>query len=186
MEVPKTITKYLPLLLIVALVLFGIVWRLMPHVPNFAPIGAIALIAGLALGWKKSLWVVLGIMLISDLVVGFYPGMQWTWLSFLLIVGFGLHVKKLAPHWRIPAGVLGSSGLFFIVSNFGTWIASGMYSLDFAGLIQCYVMALPFLKATLLSDLLFTTLLLTAYEAVTMYHFRPFGLVSMNTHSWSE
>lgn len=168
MEVPKTINKHLSVIIAVALIVVGIAWRLLPHIPNFAPIGAIALIASLALGWKKSLWVVMGVMIISDLLIGFYPGIEWTWLSFLFIAGFGLTIKKLAPHWRIPVGALGASGLFFIVSNFGTWIASGMYSLDLTGLMQCYVMALPFLRATLLSDLLFTTVLLLGYEVVCM------------------
>lgn len=164
MEVPKTINKQLVVAAVAALVLFAIAWRLTPHTPNFAPVSAIALILGATLGWRTSLLAVLLIMGLSDLAIGGYTGMEWTWLGFGLIVGLGYAIKNLPAAWRVPVGALGASGLFFIVSNFGTWLASGMYTPDLAGLVQCYAMALPFLKATLLSDLTFTTLLFAAYE----------------------
>lgn len=167
MEVPKIITKHASLLFIIALIAFGIIWRLSPHIPNFAPISAIALIAGLALGWRQSLWTVAGVMVISDVIIGFYPGILWTWLSFALIICLGLAIKSLPAYWRAPIGALSASLVFFLVSNFGTWVASGMYSHTVAGFVQCYVMALPFLKATLLSDFFFITIALIAYEAVS-------------------
>ncbi len=169
MEVPKAVNRYPVAAVVLSLISFGIAWRLFPHLPNFAPIGAIALIVGMMLGWRKSLLVVMAIMAISDYVIGFYPGMQWTWLSFGLVACFGLLIRNLSLAWRIPLGVFGTSGVFFLVSNFGTWISSGMYSLDVPGLMQCYYMALPFLRATLLSDLLFVTLLLTVHEVFMEY-----------------
>ena len=169
MEVPKAVNKYLVAAVVMCLISLGIAWRLMPHFPNFTPIGAIALTVGMALGWRKSLLVVMAIMVISDYVIGFYLGMQWTWLSFGLIAGLGLLTRNLSLAWRIPLGVFGTSGLFFLVSNFGTWISSGMYSLDVPGLMQCYYMALPFLRATLSSDLLFVTLLLIVHEVFMEY-----------------
>jgi hypothetical protein len=49
--------------------------------------------------------------------------------------------------------------LFFAASNFAVWAFSGMYSLDFAGLTQCYVAALPFLQNTVAGDLFWTAVL---------------------------
>lgn len=164
MEVPKTLNKHLLLAIVASLILFGIAWRLTPHTPNFAPISAIALALSMILGWRKSLLAILVVMAVSDLVIGGYSGMQWTWLGFGLVVALGHSIKHLPVAWRIASGALGASVLFFVVSNFGTWISSGMYSLDLAGLIQCYSMALPFFKTTLVSDLLFTATLLTGYE----------------------
>lgn len=169
MEVSKTIEKYSVVAVVLCIISFGIAWRLVPHFPNFAPIGAIALIAGMTLSWRKSLLVVMATMIVSDLVIGFYTGMYWTWLSFGLIATLGLLMKHRSLAWRIPLGALGASGLFFVVSNFGTWVASGMYSLDLAGLMQCYLMAIPFLRATVLSDIFFVMLSLTAYEVVMRY-----------------
>ena len=92
--------------------------------------------------------------------------MEWTWLGLGLIAGVGVAVRRLPLLWRIGAGALGASLTFFVASNFGTWLTSGMYSHDIAGLIQCYVAALPFLRTTIVSDLLFSGLLLSAYEVV--------------------
>lgn len=167
MEVPKTVNRHIILIAAASLILFGISWRLSPHVPNFAPIGAIALVASMALGWRTSLLVVAAILMVSDFFIGFYPGAEWTWLGFGLIAGFGFLIRKVPFVWKLPAGTFGASGIFFIVSNFGTWVASGMYSHDPAGLVQCYVMALPFLRATLMSDVIFTAALLAVYGGAT-------------------
>lgn len=169
MEISKTINNYWPIALALGLILFGIGWRLVPHLPNFAPIGAIALLAGVALGWRTALWLTLSMLVISDFLIGFYTGIQWTWLGFGLIIGLGIVVKKMPSLWRVPIGALGASIVFFIVSNFGTWLVSGMYSHDFAGLIHCYTAALPFFRATLLSDLSFGALLLGTYEIARVY-----------------
>src|SRR5690606_24579798 len=99
-EVPKTITKHWKLLLVVALIVFGVVWRLVPHIPNFAPIGAIALLGGTALGWRYAVWLPLSVMMISDVFLGFYGGIHWTWISFMVIVGFAYSLKKLSVVWR--------------------------------------------------------------------------------------
>lgn len=170
MEVSKIINKHLAVAIVLALALFGVGWRLTPHIPNFAPIGAIALIAGQILGWRKSLAVTLAIMVISDAMIGFYQGMWWTWLGFGLIASFGFFIKSLPLAWRISVGAVGASGLFFIVSNFGTWLSSGMYSLDLAGLVECYTMALPFLRATILSDFVFIAVFVGLFEAVVTFH----------------
>lgn len=173
MEIPKTVAKSLTAALVLALVFLGILWRLTPHIPNFAPVSALALLGGMTLGWRKSIVVVLAAVAVSDFLIGFYPGMQWTWLGFGLIACLGMLIKNVSLAWRIPLGAFGASVLFFLVSNFGTWIASGMYSLDISGFIQCYIVALPFFRATLASDLLFTTLLLSAYEAYALAKPKP-------------
>ena len=59
---------------------------------------------------------------------------------------------------------IGSSLLFFIVTNFGVWISGTMYTLDLNGLIACYVMALPFYKGTLLGFVTYSTFLFGVLE----------------------
>lgn len=169
MEIPETLKNRRVLIFVSLLVLLGITWRLVPHLPNFAPIGAIALVTGMILGWRQSVLAVVVVMAVSDLVIGSYSSMPWTWLGLGLIGGVGVLARKLPSLWRAPVGALGASSLFFIVSNFGTWLASGMYSHDLAGLVQCYVMALPFFRATLLSDLVFGMLLMAVYAVFIGY-----------------
>jgi hypothetical protein len=56
----------------------------------------------------------------------------------------------------LPVGAVTGSFLFFVVSNFGAWLDPQMgYEKSASGLLQCYLMGLPFWRATLASDLFF-------------------------------
>ncbi|MBI4051984.1 MAG: hypothetical protein HY400_05720, partial [Elusimicrobia bacterium] len=71
----------------------------------------------------------------------------------------GVWLSKHRKPGTILFACLASSLLFFTVTNFGTWLAGGLYTKDFSGLIACYTAAIPFYRNTLLGDLLFTGLL---------------------------
>lgn len=145
--------------LAVVLVAIGVIFRLLPHEANFAPVAALSLLAGALLGWRYALAVPLGIMLISDLFIGFYSSMMFTWLAFLAIALYGSLFQKSGFGKRVILGPLGSTVIFYIVSNFGVWVSSGMYSHTLAGLAECFYMAIPFMRATLLSDLVYSGIL---------------------------
>ena len=172
MEIPKVITNNkLAALLLAGIVLFGISWRLMPHVPNFAPIDAIALLGGTLLTWRKAIILPLVTMVLSDLALGLYVGFEWTWLSIVLVAFVGIAIKHLPLAWRISIGAVGGGLMFFAISNFGVWLTSGMYAHTFIGIVNCYVMAVPFFRATLISDVVFATVLLSAAEYATATQF---------------
>lgn len=181
MEISKIINKRLVVFTLLCLFTIGLGWRLAPHMPNFAPIGAIVLFGSVLLGWRITLWLLIAILLFSDIVIGFYAGIEWTWLGFGLIIVIGNIIKRTPLLWRIPVGALGSSIVFFIVSNFGTWVASGMYSHDIAGLIQCYTMGLPFFRVTVLSDVFFYSVFLGVYKVVVYYKYKRYSFVPAKT-----
>ena len=54
--------------------------------------------------------------------------------------------------------------LFFVVTNFGTWLVSGMYPLSASGLAACYVAAIPFFQNTVAGDLFYATLLFGGFR----------------------
>ena len=168
MEIRKPIPVNISLLIGAALVVLGVALRLVPHVPNFAPIGAIALFGGAILGWRYALWLPLSAMMLSDLIIGFYPGIEFTWASFLMIAVVGLALKNKGLLTKIGIGGLSSATIFFVVSNFGVWVSSGMYTHTLTGFINCYVMALPFFRATLMSDLFYGAVLF-GLQAVAVY-----------------
>ena len=172
MEVRK-LTVSTSLLIGIALVVLGVTLRLVPHIPNFAPIGAIALFGGAILSWRIALWLPLVVMFISDVILGFYQGIEFTWLGFLLVAVFGMLLSRRGFLARISLGVLGIGIIFFIVSNFGVWLTSGMYSHTWAGLVQCYYMALPFFRMSFLSDMFYSVVLFGGYEMVTRLVRRP-------------
>lgn len=153
------------ILLIVALVAFVVLFRLIPHPANFAPVGALALLGGFVLPRKHAVWLPLSAMAISDLIIGTHNLMLWTWGSFALIafLSSAYASKRSIGAPAVFVGAIGSGLLFFIVTNFGVWLMSGMYTPTVSGLIQCYYNALPFFRNTLLGDVFFSASFYAAY-----------------------
>ena len=149
--------------LILALVAAMVAFRLFPHPENFAPIGAFALIAGFHLGKRYALWVPFAVLFVSDLVLNHwygYAAFHWPrlidWAAFLLIGLGALAVRERS--WKPKLALTFATPFFFYgVSNFGVWLTglnlAGLpYAKNLAGLAECYVAGLPFLRGTVLGD----------------------------------
>ena len=156
-------------LLVICLVGLVVAARLIPHAPNFTPIVAAALFAGTVFR-SRSLAVALPIaaMLLSDLVIGLE---DWriravVYAALVLPVCLGLWGRRFRPIVALLPLAVSSSLLFFAASNFAVWAFSGMYSLDFGGLVHCYVAALPFLQNTVLGDVAWTAALFGSWWLV--------------------
>ena len=153
------------LLVALAIALAG---RLIPHPPNFAPIGALALFAGIYLSQKNkwALLLPLAVLFLTDLAIGFYDTklMLLVYGSFLFYGVFGLLIKDKKNFGTITLATLAGSFLFYLITNFGVWAFSPMYAPTLDGLMLSYTMGLPFLKYTLLGDLFFIGMFVGAYE----------------------
>jgi hypothetical protein len=152
--------KLSPFILPLGLVMLTVLARLVPHAPNLAPIAAIALLSGSLYSFPRSLILPLGAMALSDAIIGFSP---WpitlaVYGSFALTTLLGAFLRQ-RNFWKVPVAALASSLLFYIITNFVVWLTSGMYQPTFAGLIYCYVNALPFLKNTITGDIIYTVVL---------------------------
>jgi hypothetical protein len=77
------------------------------------------------------------------------------------VLGFALRGRVTAL--RVGALSVAGSLLFFLVTNFGVWLGSGMYPKTAAGLAAAYVAGLPFLQNTLAGTLFFATVLFGAF-----------------------
>lgn len=150
-----------------ALIFAGILLRLMPHAANFAPIGAIAIFGGAVLDKKIAWWLPLAIMVASDLIIGLHSAVLFTWGAFALIGLYGMLLRDQKTLPKILFGALGSGVIFYIVSNFGVWAASGMYAHTLQGLTDCYLAAIPFFRTSLLADLVYCSALFVAYALAT-------------------
>ena len=143
--------------------------RLVPHPPNFTPIGAMALFSGAYLGRRGLAFVApLGALLLSDALLGFYSGMEFQYLSVALIVLLGWVALSRLSVLRLGVAAVASSALFFAISNFGVWLVSGMYSHSLGGLGACYAAAIPFFQNTVAGDLFYTTLLFGGFRVVEL------------------
>jgi hypothetical protein len=149
--------------LAVALVVFGVAMRILPHPANLAPVGAIALFGGAVLPKRLSWWLPLAVMLLSDVYLGFYHGIAFTWAAFLLVGVYGMSLRKRSNWFRVPFGAMGSAVIFFVVSNFGVWAQGQLYAHTWDGLVQCYTMALPFFRNTFFGDFVYAWLLFGLY-----------------------
>jgi hypothetical protein len=148
------------LVALLSAILLAAALRLVPHPPNFTPIGAMALFSGAYFGRRGLAFVApLAAMLLSDAVIGFYSGMQYTYGAVVLVVLVGWAARSRFGVASVAAGTVATSVLFFVVSNFGTWLSSGMYAHSFAGLAACFTAAIPFFQNTVAGDICYATLL---------------------------
>ncbi len=134
--------------------------RFIPHPPNFTSLLALSFYIPVFLGLRY-LPILLISFAITDIVIGYHSGTHWTWGSVLLI---GLISPFFARNikFRISGALLGTC-IFFAVTNFGVW-ASGMYSYTYAGIIECYILALPFFSYSLISTLFFSLIIESVYH----------------------
>lgn len=163
------------ILFALVLILFAAFSRLIPHGPNFTPVISIALFAGAYLQKRFAFLIPLVAMLMSDLLIGFYSpvSMAFVYGSLLLTVALGIMMQEKTSTTRIGGLSLAGSILFFVLTNFGVWvIPNSIYPRTFAGLVECYVMAIPFFGNTLLSALIYSGLMFGAYKAAERYVFK--------------
>jgi hypothetical protein len=138
-----------------SIILLAVVARLIPHAPNFAPIGGLALFSGSHFKKKIALLIPLSAMFISDIFLGFHKTVPYVYISFIIIALIGGLIKN--NKWQsLMLASLTSSVLFFLITNFGVWATGSMYQKNLDGLIQSYVMGLPFFRNTLISDLFYS------------------------------
>ena len=149
-------------MLALIIISFGIFSRLIVHAPNFTPVLSMAFLGGMYLKGRQAVWVPLALMVISDLIIGFYPMMVLTWGSIVLISVLGLWLKERKNFVTILGGSIASAVIFFIVSNFGAWLS--LYPHTMNGLQQCYILAVPFFRSTLVSTAVYSLVFYVGYE----------------------
>lgn len=164
--------------IITGFILFAALARLLPHAYNFTPLGAIALFGAAYFPRKKWAFIIPIIALwLSDLFLNNYvyasyyegftlftSGFLYIYGAFALIVILGIYLLKKVTLPRVAGGALGGAVIFFIVSNFGVWIASPLYPLTLEGLIMCYTAAIPFFHYTLAGNVIYCSVLFGGYE----------------------
>jgi len=162
-------TNHSRLIALVTAIVAAAALRLVPHPPNFTPIGAMALFSGAYLGRKALAFAApLGALLLSDVVLGFYHGQATVYFSVALIVMIGMVALSRVSPLRVGAAAILSSVLFFVVTNFGMWLFSGFYPHTIAGLETCYVAAIPFFQNTIAGDLFYATLLFGGFRVAEL------------------
>jgi hypothetical protein len=167
----------------VMVVCSAIVMRLVPHIPNFAPMTAAALFGAAYLPKRYVFLVPLVALAVSDYLLlyinpfsaqifnfshiqpvsaMFNSTTAWVWGSFMVSALLGLALRKNPGSIRIGSVTILASLQFYLITNFGVW-AAGAYARNLSGLGASYVAGLPFLSWTLAGDLFYTAAFFSLY-----------------------
>jgi hypothetical protein len=149
------------IILLAILVAIAAVSRLVPHPPNFAPIGAMALFGGAYFTDRRIAFILpLAALFLSDLVLGLHVLVPVVYGSFAINVLLGRWLRKRKRLVPVALATLLGSVQFFVVTNFACWLL--WYPHTWAGLMTCYVAAIPFFQNTLMGDAFFVGVLFGA------------------------
>jgi hypothetical protein len=163
---------------IILLIVVGAVYRIFPDRPwGFAPQVAMALFAGAVIRDKKWAFAVpIFSMFVSDLLYqflyvqgwsdrpGFYAGQLTNYVLFMGITLLGMLMKRVTV-MNVLAYSLIAPTVFFLCSNFATWLAGGGYQRPktFEGLMMALTDGLPFYRGSVLASLFFGFILFGSY-----------------------
>ena len=166
-------------LLLIVLIFTAAFARLVPHMYNATPVAAVTLFAAAYLPARR--WSVLlpfAAMFFSDLVLYATKdiayrdqaifNMLFVYSAFAGIALLGQLLRRQVTASRVIGTAVVGSILFFLVTNFGAWLAlsqplstgePAFYSRTLGGLIDCYIAGVPFFRGTFFGDLIYTTAL---------------------------
>ena len=184
MKHTNSITGFILLALVAALA------RLIPHIPNFTPVESLTLFSTAYILRKRWAFVLsVTLLYISDFIINntvarsFFPdheGLVWfsqymifTVVAMALIVLVSSKFLRKINVGNVILSVLIASVIFFIVTNFGSWVVEkSIYTRDLNGLMTSFAAGLPFFRSSLISNLLFSTILFGGFE---MYQYFAYG-----------
>ena len=158
----------------ISLILILALARLIPHPPNFTPIIAVAIMSGYFFkNINLSFLILIVAMLVSDLFIGFYENVIFVYASLLLITFVFYKIINKINFKNLFIYSFAGSLIFFIVSNFGVWAlgSPGVYDIAYEknlnGLVECYILAIPFFGNTFLSTVIFAYPVVFIYKTLT-------------------
>lgn len=144
---------------------------------NASVIGALGLFAAARLGFWQGVLLTAAALALKDVCLYFttpwwqpYP-LSWLYFAGYALLGWGL-LRNSASVGRAAGGAVGASLLFFLVSNFVSWLEQALpYGYSLEGLMNCYAAAVPFFRGTFLGDVAFSAALFGAHAALSRAYF---------------
>ena len=129
--------------------------RFIPHPPNFTSLIALSFYIPAILGIRYLPALVMSFA-VTDVVIGLHSITFFTWGS-VIIIGLISVYFTFSILSRLSGALLGAL-IFYLISNFGVWI-TGSYGYTIEGLIACYTLAIPFFGYTLVSTIVFSSII---------------------------
>jgi len=153
-------------LITISTIIFSLaLFRLLPHWPNVSPIAAMALFGGAYYADKRMAFIIPFVALfLSDLMLGLHNTMIFVYAGFALTVTIGFLLKDRINITNTAFAVVVSSVLFFLLTNFGAWMTSGLYAKSAAGMVQAFVAGIPFFQNSLLGNVVYAAVIFGGYH----------------------
>ena len=136
--------------------------RFITHPANFTSLIALSFYIPAILGIRYLPALVMSFA-VTDVVIGLHSITFFTWGS-VIIIGLISVYFTFSILSRLSGALLGAL-IFYLISNFGVWI-TGSYGYTIEGLIACYTLAIPFFGYTLVSTIVFSSII----ESVIYYY----------------
>ena len=137
--------------------------RFVPHPPNFTSLLALSFYVPAIMGIRYLPTLVLS-FIATDIFIGFHSVTFFTWGSVIFIGLISNFFLKNALT-RITGSLLGAFS-FYLITNFGVWTI-GDYGYTFDGLVNCFLLALPFFGYSLISTFIFSAVI----ESIIKFQF---------------
>ena len=156
------------ILFVISAIILAAASRLIPHIPNFTPISAMALFGGACLTDKRLAYSVpLIAMFLSDLFLGFHNAMIYVYASFVITTFIGIKIRENITTISVISGSVISSVIFFLITNYGVWEGSREISLG-----ATYVLGIPFFGPTMAGDLFYNGILFGMFYYAQIRNFK--------------
>jgi len=155
------------LLIFSLLVAIGVAGRWGQPDWEFTPVAAAAIFAGRYFyRMFVAALVPVAILAISDLLLPAYnswPVLFVKYSAMVMPILFGRMLLAEPRRWkslgRWAICGIAPATLFFVTTNLAVWAFESDYAKNWAGLIECYVAAVPFYRSMLVGDLFYLTVL---------------------------
>ena len=151
---------------ILFLLLIVVISAVLPHPANVTPIGALGLFAGTYIRKQGFLLLPMVAAIFADLTtVGVYSVliMFFVYSGHLVSALCGRYlVRDRALVARLPIAVVATSIGFYLVSNLGNWWVYQPH--NWAGIVECYTLGLPYLARTLFGNVLYSSLFFGVFK----------------------
>ena len=134
--------------------------RFIPHPPNFSSLLALSFYVPAVFGLRFIPAVLLSFF-ITDLIIGFHNLTFFTWGSVIVI---GLISKTFVKNiYTRIFGAMTGAVIFFMITNFGVW-SLGSYGYSVKGILECYILAIPFFTNSIISTIFFSIIIEIFYK----------------------
>jgi hypothetical protein len=155
---------------LVALIAFAVAVRLVIHffpamwAYNATPVEAIALFGGAYFTDRRLAFIVpLAAMFVADLIIGLHWMIPVVYGCIALSVALGFGLRNRVNALRVAGFGIAGSLLFFVVVSFAEWVIGDTDQCR-AGIVSCYVAAIPFLKNAIIGTMAWSAVLFGGFE----------------------